>query len=75
MSNCEKESIHLRNGLEIKKEENEFLLGENKHLYYQNDKLKNVIEREKKKKKMIGGFLGAGIGAAVLVTIISFLVK
>ena len=69
------ENIELRNAIKTQGEENAYILGENKANYIKIDELKKVIQREKKKGKMLGGFLGAGIGVVVVVAVLSFLIK
>ena len=75
MFNCEKSNKHLTNALKVKEEQYSILSGENKYLYVQNDNLKQAIDKEKRKKNWIAGALGTGIGAAVIITVVSFLRK
>jgi hypothetical protein len=69
------ENLELRKAIKTIGEENAYILGENKANYLQINDLKKVIEKQKKKSKMLGVFLGAGLGVVVVVAFLSFLVK
>ena len=69
------ENVELRKAIRTQGEENAYILGENKANYIKINDLEKIIEREKKKGKMLGGFLGAGVGVVVVVAVLSFLIK